>query len=172
MFAGGPAARRRNCQSIHWLFEIPGVDKQSLLVLWIVGPIYDSLKRSRLLRLPPLFKTEENCTTELGSLRSLTFPVPVCLGQTFKLGSTGTIWVWTSTSIYTFLSLFTLLNLLFVVLPGALLPLSDGGGKEGASYVQRPEKEGSTGKRNTQDLAPSSAAHPLWKCRYHTHPWH
>lgn len=62
---------------------------------------------------------------------------------------------------YTFLSVFTLLTLLFVALPGALLPLSDRGGKEGASYVQCPEKERSTGKRNTQDLAPSSAAHPL-----------
>lgn len=80
-------------ETIHWLFEIPGVDKQSLLVVWIVGWIYDSLKRSRLLRLSPLFTTEENCTTALGSLCLLTFSVAVCLGQTFKLGSNSKIWV-------------------------------------------------------------------------------
>lgn len=60
----------------------------------------------------------------------------VCLGQTFKLGSNSKIWVWTSTWMYTFLGLFTLLTLFFfLALPGALLPLSDWGGKEGAPYV-------------------------------------
>lgn len=51
---------------------------------------------------------------------------------------------------------------------GALLPLSIRGGKAGAAYVQCSEEEGGTGQRNTQNIAPSSATHTLWKCRYHT----
>lgn len=65
MFAGGPGGWGKNCQSIHRLFEIPGVDKQSLLVVWIVGGIYNSLKRSRLRRLFPLFTTEETVQQHL-----------------------------------------------------------------------------------------------------------
>lgn len=33
MFVGGPGGWRRNCQSIHWVFEVLGIDKQSLLVV-------------------------------------------------------------------------------------------------------------------------------------------
>lgn len=51
---------------------------------------------------------------------------------------------------------------------GALLPLPNRGGKEGAAHVQHSEKEGSTGERNAQGPPPSSATHPLWKCRCYT----
>lgn len=59
-------------------------------------------------------------------------------------------------------------HFVFSLKTGALLPHSDWGGKEGASHVQCPEEEGGAGERNTQNPAPGSATHPLWKCRCHT----
>lgn len=59
MFASEPGGRGKNCQGIHWLFEVPGVDKQSLLVVWIVGGIYDSLKKKPVITALPIVYNRE-----------------------------------------------------------------------------------------------------------------
>lgn len=45
--------------------------------------------------------------------------------------------------------------------PGALLPVPQRGGEEGAAYVQRPEEEGSAGTRNPEAAASQSTQQRL-----------
>lgn len=80
-----PAARGRNCRSIHRLFEIPGVDKQSRLVVRVVSGILRLFcKGGAYYGSARWFTTEGKLYNSAWiSCRSLTFSV---WGQTFKLG--------------------------------------------------------------------------------------
>lgn len=50
--------------------------------------------------------------------------------------------------------------------PGALLPVPQWGGEEGATYVQCPEEEGSTGEGHSETAAPQSSEQHLWACTF------
>jgi len=49
--------------------------------------------------------------------------------------------------------------------PGSLLPVTQWGREEGATYVQCPEEEGGTGEGHSEAAAPQSSQQRLWACK-------